>query len=208
MAMIVAEEGSVNFESADFATLRRSKRNPIIIEFVLRTSVASLSLSTLISAIVSINKLKSADKTVFTQVQPLISANGWIIFLALFVLLCQIFAIVQLFVYIKVLYIKVPIGPFFWFLFPLINIVVNIICVVGYLSASIVLTLYTYSEIIAPAISDHDNSDLSDVIEYLLPLVVTQLFVFFSLVWFIVMTVVIILAKAVFKWPNYFISTE
>ena len=48
------------------------------------------------------------------------AAAGWIIFLSLIALLYQIFAVVQLFLYIPVLYMKIPIRKSFWYLFPLI----------------------------------------------------------------------------------------
>ena len=48
------------------------------------------------------------------------AAAGWIIFLSIIVLLYQTFAVVQLFLYIPPLYMKIPIRKTFWYLFPLI----------------------------------------------------------------------------------------
>ena len=48
------------------------------------------------------------------------AAAGWILFLSLVVFMYQIFAIYQLFVYTKLLYIKIPVGKSLWYLFPLI----------------------------------------------------------------------------------------
>ena len=47
-------------------------------------------------------------------------AAGWILFLSLVVFIHQIFAIFQLFFYLKLLYIKIPVGKSLWYLFPLI----------------------------------------------------------------------------------------
>lgn len=54
------------------------------------------------------------------------SAAGWIIFLLIVVLLYQTFAVVQLFLYIPPLYMKIPIRKTFWYLFPLIVCLVTI----------------------------------------------------------------------------------
>ena len=54
------------------------------------------------------------------------SAAGWIIFLSIIVLLYQTFAVVQLFLYIPQLYMKIPIRKTFWYLFPLIVSLVTI----------------------------------------------------------------------------------
>lgn len=48
------------------------------------------------------------------------AAAGWILFLSLVVFMYQIFTIFRLFMYLKLLYIKIPVGKFLWYLFPLI----------------------------------------------------------------------------------------
>ena len=48
------------------------------------------------------------------------AAAGWILFLSLVVFMYQFFTIFQLFVYLKLLYIKIPVGKSLWYLFPLI----------------------------------------------------------------------------------------
>ena len=48
------------------------------------------------------------------------AAAGWALFLSLVFLLYQIFAISQLFFYVKLLYMKIPVGKTLWYLFPLI----------------------------------------------------------------------------------------
>lgn len=47
-------------------------------------------------------------------------AVGWVLFLSLVAFMHQIFATFQLFYYLKLLYVKVPIGKYLWYLFPLI----------------------------------------------------------------------------------------
>ena len=47
-------------------------------------------------------------------------AAGWVLFLSLVAFMHQIFATFQLFYYLKLLYVKVPIGKYLWYLFPLI----------------------------------------------------------------------------------------
>ena len=54
------------------------------------------------------------------------AAAGWIIFLSIVVLLLQTFAVVQLFLYIPPLYMKIPICKTFWYLFSLIVCLVTI----------------------------------------------------------------------------------
>ena len=47
-------------------------------------------------------------------------AAGWTLFFSLVVLLYQIFALLQMFFYVKVLYTKIQLGKYQWYLFPLI----------------------------------------------------------------------------------------
>ena len=99
-----------------------------------------LALACLISAAVCINKItpanvisilaqRSSGLTFLVPAEDQVdydlpmraqSAAGWIIFLSIVVLLYQTFAVVQLFLYIPPLYMKIPIRKTFWYLFPLI----------------------------------------------------------------------------------------
>ena len=91
------------------------------------------------------------------------AAAGWIIFLSIVVLFYQTFAVVQMFLYIPLLYMKIPIRKTFWYLFPLIvsfiaifstsyqyvamifqDVGVNIVCIIGYLPVTIAIAVYTY----------------------------------------------------------------
>ena len=45
---------------------------------------------------------------------------GWTLFFSLVVFLYQIFALLQIFIYLKVLYMKIRLGKYLWYLFPLI----------------------------------------------------------------------------------------
>jgi hypothetical protein len=47
------------------------------------------------------------------------AAAGWILFLSLVAYMYQSFAFFQLFFYLKLLYIKIPVGKSLWYLFPL-----------------------------------------------------------------------------------------
>lgn len=97
-----------------------------------------LALSCFISAAVCVNKITPVNLgSILRQKSSILNfpipdplqpdlitrtqaAAGWIIFLSLVVLLYQIFAVVQLFLYIPPLYMKIPIRKMFWYLFPLI----------------------------------------------------------------------------------------
>ena len=66
---------------------------------------------------VLLEKLLGMNSQVFSDTR---AAAGWILFLSLVVFMYQFFAIFQLFVYLKLLYIKIPVGKSLWYLFPLI----------------------------------------------------------------------------------------
>ena len=76
-------------------------------------------MSIIISSSVCLDELrftKQTDSQIVTNTQ---AAAGWILFLSLIVCMYQIFAIFQLFFYLKLLYMKIPVGKSLWYLFPL-----------------------------------------------------------------------------------------
>ena len=77
-----------------------------------------LALSCIISASATLNKFEKLDSP--QLVLNTKAAAGWALFLSLAVLLYQIFAVLQLFLYLKFLYMKIPVGKSLWYLFPLI----------------------------------------------------------------------------------------
>ena len=101
------------------------------------TSLQVLAVSSIISSSVCVNKLSAAAavdqprlaligvayvlKEVNSQaISNTRAAAGWILFLSLIACMYQIFTIFQLFFYLKLLYMKIPIGKSLWYLFPLI----------------------------------------------------------------------------------------
>ena len=47
-------------------------------------------------------------------------AAGWTLFFSLVVLLYQVFSLLQMFFYLRALYMKIQLGKYQWYLFPLI----------------------------------------------------------------------------------------
>ena len=86
-----------------------NKITPVSVSTILYQEWIIYSLTTSLSSEITI------DLPMRTQ-----AAAGWIIFLSIVVLFYQTFAVVQMFLYIPLLYMKIPIRKTFWYLFPLI----------------------------------------------------------------------------------------
>lgn len=58
------------------------------------------------------------------------AAASWTLFFSLVVFLYQIFALLQIFIYLKALYMKIRLGKSLWYLFPLIvsDLYINPVC--------------------------------------------------------------------------------
>ena len=129
-----------------------NKITPVSVSTILHQEWIIYSLTTSLSSEITI------DLPMRTQ-----AAAGWIIFLSIVVLFYQTFAVVQMFLYIPLLYMKIPIRKTFWYLFPLIvsfiaifstsyqyvamifqDVGVNIVCIIGYLPVTIATAVYTY----------------------------------------------------------------
>lgn len=70
------------------------------------------------------------------------AAAGWTLFLSLVVFIYQSFAIFQQFVYLKLLFIKIPLGKSIWYLFPLIVSGVHALVLALYIIMLCILQFY------------------------------------------------------------------
>ena len=76
----------------------------------------------IIFQVLNITQNLSARSSAATVLERTRLAVGWVLFLSLVAFMHQIFATFQQFYYLKLLYVKVPIGKYLsnWYLFPLI----------------------------------------------------------------------------------------
>ena len=81
------------------------------------TSLQLLAVSSIISSSVCLDKLSAVGNS--KLVSNTRAAAGWILFLSLVACMYQVFTIFQMFSYVKLLYMKIPIGKSLWYLFPL-----------------------------------------------------------------------------------------